>query len=92
MWNWIQANGTKILGYAQGTIAALCGVAGLIPDSSMKYWLGAFAVLTVWRGQANTTAIAQAVADKHLATIADSQTSTVIQTTKVSVPKEELKP
>jgi hypothetical protein len=47
-------HGTKVLGFAQGTIAALCGVTGIIPDSHLKYWLAASAVLTFWRGFFNT--------------------------------------
>lgn len=41
---------TKILGLAQGTVAALAGVTGIIPERHLKYWLAASAVLTVWRG------------------------------------------
>lgn len=47
-------HGTKVLGFVQGTVACLCGVAGLIPDSHLKYWLGASAMLTFWRGFFNT--------------------------------------
>jgi len=47
-------HGTKIIGVAQGTIAALAGVAGIIPESHLKYWLAASAVLTVWRGFINS--------------------------------------
>ena len=47
-------HGTKILGITQGTIAALAGIGGLIPDTHLKYWLAASAVLTVWRGYVNT--------------------------------------
>jgi hypothetical protein len=51
-----RGHGTKIIGFAQGTIAALAGVTGVIPDSQLKYWLGVSAVLTVWRGFSNTAA------------------------------------
>lgn len=47
-------NGTKYIGFAQGTIAALCGVAGIIPDAHLRYWLAASAVLVFWRGFFNT--------------------------------------
>lgn len=47
----IGSYGTRILGLAQGTIAILCGVAGVIPESHLKYWMAASAVLTFWRGQ-----------------------------------------
>ena len=46
-------HGTKTLGFVQGTIAALCGVAGIIPDHHLKYYLGASALLTFWRGFTN---------------------------------------
>jgi hypothetical protein len=47
------SHGTRILGFAQGTIAAVCGVTGIIPDTHLKYWLAASAVLTFWRGHVN---------------------------------------
>ncbi len=47
--------GTRALGVAAGTITTLCG-AGVIPDSQMKYWLAALAVLTYWRGAASSNA------------------------------------
>jgi hypothetical protein len=49
-------HGTKIIGGAQGTIAAICGVTGIIPDAHLKYWLAASAVLTFWRGFVNSRA------------------------------------
>lgn len=72
-WTYLQNNGTKLIGLAQGTIATLSGVAGIIPDSQLKYWLAASAVLTFWRGFGNTDAIATAVVQKHLDTIKESQ-------------------
>lgn len=51
MW---KEHGTKIIGLAQGTIAAVAGVTGIIPESHLKYWLAASAVLTVWRGFVNS--------------------------------------
>ena len=51
----ISSHGTRILGIAQGTIAILCGMAGVIPDSHLKYWMAASAVLTFWRGQSAST-------------------------------------
>jgi hypothetical protein len=50
----LKSHGTKVLGFAQGTIATLCGVAGIIPDAHLKYWLAASALLTFWRGFVNT--------------------------------------
>ena len=50
----LRNHGTKILGFAQGTIAAVAGVSGIIPDKQLKYWLAASAVLTFWRGFVNS--------------------------------------
>ena len=47
-------HGTKALGFAQGTIAAVAGVTGVIPDAHLKYYLAASALLTFWRGFANS--------------------------------------
>lgn len=47
-------HGTKMIAFAQGTIAAIAGVSGIIPDKQLKYWLGASAVLTFWRGFVNS--------------------------------------
>jgi hypothetical protein len=52
---WWRSHGTRILGIAQGTIATLCGIAGIIPDTHLKYWLAASALLTFYRGQVNST-------------------------------------
>ena len=46
---WV-SHGTKLIGFAQGTIAALCGVTGVIPEHHLKYYLAGSAVLTFWRG------------------------------------------
>lgn len=62
---YLQTNGTKVIGVAQGTIATLSGVAGIIPEGQLKYWLAASAVLTFWRGFGNTQAIAAAVVEKQ---------------------------
>ena len=64
---YLNDNGTKLLGVAQGTIATLAGVAGIIPESQLKYWLAASAVLTFWRGYGNTQAIAAAVVQQQAA-------------------------
>lgn len=47
-------HGTKVIGFAQGTVAAIAGVSGIIPDAQLKYWLAASAVLTFWRGFVNS--------------------------------------
>lgn len=45
---------TKVLGFLQGTIAAVAGVSGLIPDAHLKYYLAVSALLTFWRGFVNS--------------------------------------
>ena len=50
----IKNHGTKILGFLSGTIAAIAGVGGLIPDAHLKYYMGAIAVMTFWRGFINS--------------------------------------
>lgn len=52
--NFWTSHGTKILGFLQGTIAAIAGVTGLIPEAHLKYYMGAIAVMTFWRGFINT--------------------------------------
>lgn len=54
IWQFLKDHGTKVLGALQGTIAAVTGVTGIIPDHQLKYWLGASAVLTFWRGFVNS--------------------------------------
>lgn len=49
-----KSHGTKLLGLAQGTVAALCAVAGIIPEAHLKYWLAASALLTFYRGFFNS--------------------------------------
>lgn len=49
-----KAHGTKLIGFTQGTIAAIAGVTGIIPDAHMKYYMAAIAVLTFWRGFFNS--------------------------------------
>lgn len=52
--NWWADHGTKILGFIAGTISAVASVGGLIPDAHLKYYMGAIAVLTFWRGFTNS--------------------------------------
>jgi len=52
--DYIDQHGTKILGFLSGTIAAIAGVGGLIPESHLKYYMGAIAVMTFWRGFINS--------------------------------------
>lgn len=51
---WWVNHGTKILSFVSGTIAAVAGVSGLIPEAHLKYYMGAIAVMTFWRGFTNT--------------------------------------
>ena len=51
---WWKSHGTRLLGIAQGTVATISAVSGLIPAGHLKYWLGASALLTFWRGQTNS--------------------------------------
>jgi hypothetical protein len=50
----LSSHGTKVLGFLSGTIAAIAGVGGLIPESHLKYYMGAIAVMTFWRGFINS--------------------------------------
>lgn len=52
--DFFRAHGTKVLGFLQGTIAAIAGVTGIIPESHLKYYMAAIALLTFWRGFINT--------------------------------------
>lgn len=47
-------HGTKLLGFLSGTIAAIASVSGLIPEAHLKYYMGAIAVMTFWRGFTNS--------------------------------------
>jgi hypothetical protein len=53
----INSHGTKILGFLTGTIAAVAGVTGIIPEPHLKYYMGAIAVMTFWRGFINSKEI-----------------------------------
>lgn len=48
--NLIHMYGTRAIGVSAGTLTTLCGT-GIIPNSQMKYWMAALAILTYWRGQ-----------------------------------------
>jgi hypothetical protein len=52
-------HGTRMLGIAQGTVAVISGMNGIIPPEQLKYYLGVSAVLTYWRGQANAEKISK---------------------------------
>lgn len=49
---WV-SHGTKLIGFVQGTLAALATVSDLIPPAHLKYYMGSIAVLTFWRGYFN---------------------------------------
>lgn len=51
---WIN-HGTKVIGLVQGTVAAVAAIDGIIPAAHLKYYLGASAVLTFWRGYFNSS-------------------------------------
>lgn len=53
---WVN-HGTKAIGFVQGTISAIAGVTDLIPAGHLKYYLGASALLTFWRGFFNSNQI-----------------------------------
>lgn len=52
--SFLRKHGTKVIAFAQGTIAAVAGVTGIIPDAHLKYYMGLIAVLTFWRGFINS--------------------------------------
>jgi hypothetical protein len=54
LWDYWQSHGTRILGFISGTIAAVAGVGGLIPEAHLKYYMGVIAVMTFWRGHINS--------------------------------------
>ena len=56
---YIITHGTRMLGIAQGTVAVIAGMNGVIPADQLKYYLGVSAVLTYWRGQANADKVAK---------------------------------
>lgn len=60
LWAFWSDKGTRILGVATGTLVTLTGT-GIIPDSHLKYWMAAIAVLTYWRGQSNANALSNSL-------------------------------
>lgn len=54
IWLFWKNHGTKAIGFAQGTIAAIAGVSDIIPPHHLKYYLASSAVLTFWRGFFNS--------------------------------------
>jgi hypothetical protein len=54
IWTVLSNHFTKLLGLAQGTIAAVAAVDGIIPANHLKYWMAGLGVLTFWRGWTNS--------------------------------------
>lgn len=50
IWQFLCDHFTKILGVAQGVIAAVAGVTGVIPAEQLPKWMAVLAVLTFLRG------------------------------------------
>ena len=59
---WIEGRFTRILGVISGSIAIIAGTTGIIPESQLKYWMLAIALLTFWRGHSTSKAYDQAKA------------------------------
>jgi hypothetical protein len=49
-------HGTKILGFAQVTVAVLATSTGLFPDIALKWLMLTSGLLTAWRGYVNSAA------------------------------------
>jgi len=71
VFNWLGGRSTRLLGIAQGTVALLASMNGLIPENQLKYYLAASALLTFWRGQATAKTYASAQAIVKQAAIPD---------------------
>lgn len=48
-------HGTKAIGFVQGTVAAVAGTTGIIPEHHLKYYMLVSGLLTFWRGFLNDT-------------------------------------
>jgi hypothetical protein len=51
IYEFLRCHGTKVLAVAQGSLAAVAAVPGVIPQEHLPYWMAAIAVLTYLRGQ-----------------------------------------
>jgi hypothetical protein len=51
-----RTSGTKILGFAQVTVAVLATSTGLFPDIALKWLMLLSGLLTAWRGYVNSAA------------------------------------
>jgi hypothetical protein len=52
----LEAHATRMLGVAVGTLTALTST-GIVPESHLKYYLAAIAILTYWRGQSTSNTV-----------------------------------
>jgi hypothetical protein len=55
IWGFLVNHGTKVIGFVQGTVAAIATSSDLIPEKYLKFVLAAGAVLTFWRGFFNSS-------------------------------------
>jgi hypothetical protein len=67
VWTALYTHGTRVLGIAQGTVALVAAMTDIIPQTQVKYYLAASAILTFWRGQGNADKIADKVVAKAAA-------------------------
>jgi hypothetical protein len=95
VWSFLWANGTKVLGLAQGTVALIAGMGDVIPPTDVKYWLAASAVLTFWRGFSNSSIIATTqttVTKQEVKTDADTPAPLIASPKDTAVPLDRSKP
>jgi hypothetical protein len=59
VFTWFEARTTRILGLASGTLAILAGN-DVVPESQLKYYMVAIAILTYWRGQSVSNTVTEA--------------------------------
>lgn len=50
IYEFLRCHLTKVLGLAQGCLAAVAAVPGVIPTEHLPYWMAALGVLTYLRG------------------------------------------
>jgi hypothetical protein len=81
VWDSLWTHATRALGVAVGTLTVLTST-GIVPESHLKYYLAAIAILTYWRGQGN----ANTIADKVVAKTAAVEAAKIVSNT----PPEKL--
>jgi hypothetical protein len=87
VWNALYTHGTRVLGVAVGTLTALT-TTGIVPESHLKYYLAAIAILTYWRGMNN----ADKIADKVIAKTVDQIRGHVTELSAEANPGPFVKP